>query len=230
MNTPQQIFKRSRRRRVGAFSLIELLSVMAVIAALSAVSIPAISSLKGGGSTNKAVADLSSTLELARTYAMANRTYVRVILGEAPASGNRMQPSIVVQSIFAANGTPAGDMTKADEWPALSKPLMLDNLKFYNGMQGASSVVDTKDDVTPMGNVSSFSRSIPGNSGQTFTGVIQFSPSGEARVSFDEAARFIKIGIDQPNGAVGLQKNPFILRLSGINGSIKILRAGELTF
>lgn len=234
MNTPPQISKRSRRPD-AAFSLIELLSVMAIIVTLSAVSMPAITSIKGGGSVNKSVADLSSTLELARTYAMANRTYVRVILSEVPAAGDRLLPSIIAQPIYAANGTAAGDMTKSDEWPSLSRPLVLDNLKMYDTMDGAATAVNTSADVTPLGRnvqgafMAPFTRALPGKGTQTFTGVIQFSPTGEARVSFDEPARFIKISLDQPKDSTnGQKKNPFILRLSGINGSIKILRAGEL--
>jgi type II secretory pathway pseudopilin PulG len=224
-------------RRSVAFSLIELLAVMAIIVTLSAVSVPALQSVKGGSSVNKAVADLSSTLELARTHAMANRTYVRVLLGEISASGSRMVPQIIAQPIYSANGSALGDMSLTDAWPSLGKPLVLDNLRVFDTMEGATPL-NTSSDVTPMGSnvqgafMSPVSRHTPGKGTLSYTGVIQFSPTGEARVSFDEPARHIKIAVDQPdagNASAGLKKNPFILRLSGMNGSIRILRAGELT-
>lgn len=235
MSYPLQISSRQHRRST-AFSLIELLAVMAIIVTLSAVSVPAIQSVKGGSTINKAVADLSSTLELARTHAMANRTYVRVLLAEVPAGVNQMLPQIIAQPIYSANGTASGDMSVATEWPALSKPLVMDDLSLFDTMDG-SAPVNTSSDVTPMGlnvlgaKMAAVSRQI-GNRNLNFTGVVQFSPTGEARVSFDEPARYIKIALDQPvagNTTAGRKKNPFILRLSGMNGSIRILRAGEMT-
>lgn len=236
MTYPPQISPRQPRRQT-AFSLVELLAVMAIIVALSAVSVPALQSVKGGSSVNKAVSDLASTLELARTHAMANRTYVRVLLAEAPAGGNQLLPQIIALPIYSANGSASGDMAQATEWPALSRPLVLDDLKVFDSME-ASSPVNTSGDVTPMGSnvkgtrMSPVSRQVGNRGTLSFSGVIQFSPAGEARVSFDEPARHIKIAVDQPlagNELEGRKKNPFILRLSGMNGSIRILRAGELT-
>lgn len=236
MSYPLQNPPWQRRRPVG-FSLIELLAVMAIIVTLSAVSVPALQSVKGGSSINKAVSDLSSTLELARTHAMANRTYVRVLLSETPAGGGQMLPQVIAQPIYSANGASAGDMADASQWPALGKPLVLENLQVFDTLEG-NSPVDTSADVTPMGGnvqgtfMTPVSRQAGGKGLRSFTGVIQFSPTGEARVSFDEPARHIKIALDQPgagNANEGLKKNPFILRLSGINGSIRILRAGDLT-
>lgn len=235
MNNPPSSFPKPLRRRV-AFSLVEILSVMAIIVALSAISVPALQSIRGGGNVNKAVADLSSTLELARTHAMANRVYVRVLLGEVPAGGSQVLPSIVALPVFSADGTLGGDMADVEAWPALGRPLVLENLQIFDSMDGVTPL-DTSGDVTPLGvNVQGefmdpVTRSVPGRGALTFAGVIQFSPSGEARVSFDEPARHIKLAIDQPaagNGQEALKKNPFILRLSGMNGSIRILRAGEL--
>lgn len=236
MSYPPQPFPRQPRRPT-AFSLVELLAVMAIIVALSAVSVPAIQSVKGGSTVNKAVADLSSTLELARTHAMANRTYVRVLLAETPASGSQLLPQLVALPIYSANGSASGDMAQPSEWPALSKPLVMDDLKVFDSMQG-SAPVNTTSDVTPMGSnvlgtvMAPVSRQVGARGTLSFTGVIQFSPAGEARVSFDEPARHIKIAVDQPtagNTVEGRKKNPFILRLSGMNGSIRVLRAGELT-
>lgn len=224
--------------RARAFSLVELLAVMAILATLSAVTIPALHSLQSGNTVNKAVADLSATLELARTYAMANRTYVRVVLSQIPAGGQKTLPTLIALPLYSADGTATGDLTDSTQWPALGRVVALENLSLFDTMQGASPV-DTRSDVTPLGaNVSgtvmpSFNRTLPGWGAVSFTGVVQFSPSGEARVCFDEPARYIKIAVDQlvPGSATqALRKNPFILRLSSVNGSIKVLRAGELVF
>ena len=45
-------------------------------------------------------------------------------------------------------------------------------------------------------------------------------------MSFTEPARYIKIAIDRPlTNTVSMKRDPFILRLSGVNGSIITLRA-----
>jgi len=79
--------------------------------------------------------------------------------------------------------------------------------------------------------MSPVSRSVPGRGEVSFTGVVQFGPGGEARVGFDEPSRHIKIAMDQPlptGGAESMKKNPFILRLSGVNGAISVLRAEDV--
>jgi hypothetical protein len=63
-------------------------------------------------------------------------------------------------------------------------------------------------------------------SGLTFTAFVQFDPSGEARVNTTELARNIKIGLDKPAPQGG--KNPFILRLSGMNGTIVVIRKEDM--
>lgn len=227
---------RSLSRRQTAFSLVELLTVIAIAATLSALSIPAMQLLKGPATVNKGVADLSRTLELARVYAMANRTHVRVLFTQIPAGNSRLVPATAALLIYSADGTDGGDITKAAEWPALNKPLYLEDVLMFDKLQGAAPN-STADDVTPAGENAQgtlavpVARELPGLGKVNFTGVIQFTPSGEARVALDEPARYIKIALDRPqpgNTTSSLRRNPVILRLSGTNGTIKALRAEDI--
>jgi prepilin-type N-terminal cleavage/methylation domain-containing protein len=63
-------------RRPNAFTLVELLVVIAIIGVLMAILIPAFNGIRGD--IPKATYDIAGTLEQARTYAMANNTYVWV--------------------------------------------------------------------------------------------------------------------------------------------------------
>ena len=62
----------------AGFTLAELLTVMAVIIVLMALAFPAFNSIKSSGDLTKGISDVAGTLELARTYALANNTYVWV--------------------------------------------------------------------------------------------------------------------------------------------------------
>jgi prepilin-type N-terminal cleavage/methylation domain-containing protein len=223
-------------QRRHAFSLIELLAVMAILATLSAVTIPAVQSLRGAGSVNRAISDLSGTLEMARAHAMANRTYVRVLLASLPASGARVTASTLALVVSPSDGTTRNsDMSDPSAWPTLSRPLVLENLGLSGSLQGAGSF-STAADATPAGSnvtgslMPAFQRGVSSFGQVTFDQVIQFGPSGEARVGFDQPARHISVGLAQndASGQPTREDNAFILRLSGVNGSIAILRDDKI--
>lgn len=223
------------RRRRG-FSLIELLAVMAILATLSAVTIPAVQSLRGSGSVNRAISDLSGALEMARVHAMANRTYVRVLFASLPAGNGRVNPSTLVLMVYAADGsTHNADMTDPATWPSQSRPLVLDNLGISDSLQGAGGLSTTSDATPSGGNVTgdmmpAFQRKVSSFGQVTFDQVIQFGPNGEARVGFDQPSRHISLGLAQmgANGEASRVENAFILRLSGVNGSINVLRDNRI--
>jgi len=60
------------------FTLIELVGVIAIIIALTALLVPAFTSIKGAGDITHAAHTIAGVFEQARTYAMANDTYVWV--------------------------------------------------------------------------------------------------------------------------------------------------------
>ena len=63
-------------RRAWAFTLVELLVVMTIIILLIGLLTPALTPLKNSQDVTTAAYNLSGVLETARTYAMANHTYV----------------------------------------------------------------------------------------------------------------------------------------------------------
>jgi prepilin-type N-terminal cleavage/methylation domain-containing protein len=67
-----------RNRRKGAFSLVELLTVLAIMSLITAFAVPAFTGVKDADNVTNASYTVSSTLQRARTYAMAHNTYVWV--------------------------------------------------------------------------------------------------------------------------------------------------------
>jgi len=195
--------------------------VIAIMAMVMAFSGPAIQALSGAGSVNKAIGDVFGVLQNARAYAMATHTYVRVAVGKVDSNPGTANPATVFLTILSKDGTL--DVADMATWPTLGKPLVLDNFLVDDTIVGTSP--DTKDDVLPSkSDISAFSRAVGGRNVSFNAGFIQFSPNGEARVTLAQPARYIKIAMDKPGAQSG--RNPFILRLSGINGAVTVLRKG----
>lgn len=220
------------RKTATGFTLIELLVVVALIVLLGALTGPALRALNGAGTVNKAIADLGGTMVLARTYAMAHHTYVRAVFSQMPASGasGLALPETLVLVIVPAGGdidqAGVGGMGDPSKWPAISRPLILPNLILQNALNAASP--STSQDLDPTQSTivsvaSPFSRQVNGLSpAPQFTACIQFGPSGQAVIVDGTPARYIKLAFDRPAPQDG--KDPFLLRISGINGSIDVLR------
>jgi prepilin-type N-terminal cleavage/methylation domain-containing protein len=215
------------------FSLIEILSVIAIISLLATFSIPALQSLAGSASVNTAIGNLSGTFEMARSYAMSHRTYVRLGMTGVAAGSAHVNPSTLVAVIYSTDGSLANDtendMNNESKWRQLNRPLILANLWVNDSLNAAG----TANDALPSGtDFEGFTRKAGDFGPQRFTSIIQFDPTGEARILKGQFARHIKVGIDQLQNSgmavVTRNQNPFVLRLSGINGTISLLRKEDL--
>ncbi|MEM6821325.1 MAG: prepilin-type N-terminal cleavage/methylation domain-containing protein [Verrucomicrobiota bacterium] len=233
VNDHSKLGKLSDRRQREAFTLVELMTVIAIGGILLALSSFAIVGINGGQSLNGSISDLKSTLENARAYAMANNTYVRVAIGEVQPPASKYTATIVMP-IYSTDGTldhdTAIDMEDTLKWAFLGKPVILKSLLLYDFDTAASASITTNEDAFPLdSNISKITgRKIPFIQDTTprFDAFIQFNPAGEARVNTELPTRHIKLSFDQPDdqGHQRLNQNPFILRLSGMNGTVSVLR------
>ena len=113
------------RRPTAGFSLIELLAVMAVLAMMMALVAPALSSIKGGNDISRSAYDIATTLQEARSYAIANNTYVWVGFYEEDGSKSSTSPAtpgnggrIVVSVVASQDGTRYSDASVDGATPA----------------------------------------------------------------------------------------------------------------
>lgn len=91
----------------SGFTLVEILTAVAIMLVLMALLAPAFTGITGGRDVTKTACDIAGALEQARTYAMANNTYVWVGLFEEDGTQSSTNPSTagigrVVMSVVAS--------------------------------------------------------------------------------------------------------------------------------
>jgi len=212
----------SRSSRQTAFTLIELLTVLTILVAVTSLSVPAFQTVLSASKMEKAASDLSGAIELARTYAMANHTYVRMGISDATTFPGYSTPATVVVTFYPMDGTldaaGSADMADASKWQMLGKALIL------SGLQANDQLGSSTDDTPSATNIASFSRNVSSLHQVEFKSFIQCNPNGETCVSTSTPSRYIKWGWNSTN----TKSNPFVLRISGINGTISVLHKEDL--
>lgn len=107
---------RPHRQRLSAFSLVEMLVVIGIMILMMGLAIPAFNMIKGGGDVTKAAYDIAGVLEQARTYAIANNTYVWVGFfeedGATPSAAANAKPGtgrLIISVVASKDGTRYSD-------------------------------------------------------------------------------------------------------------------------
>lgn len=221
------------------FSLIELLSVMAIIGMLSAAVLPALNSIRGGGNLTKAAYDIAGVLEQARSYAMANNTYVFVGLAEVNASNDEAavgQTSGTGRLVLAAVGSRDGTRTfAASNLVALSKIRRFDNVHFDSNVPQSGNLARPAVGSSYQVGNDAFAAAdtlawplVGGPTKYTFTKIIQFDPRGTASIqsSSRNSPQWMEIGLAPAKGnqIAEADVNRAALLLDGVTGSVKIYR------
>lgn len=213
-----------RRWQAPAFTLLELLVVIAIIGMLAALTVPAVPSILGARGVAKAVEDTSGILELARTEAIARRTYVYVaFLNTTNVFGNSELRIGAVSSLDGSTNTDSSNLR------AITKALKIDKTRM------AESAGELPANVSGLATNARF---LTNTVGMAFDvgkekfpasaiGII-FSPTGEA-LSAAGSLNFIPqvdIGLVPTRGTAPQTSgnNGAVVRYSGGSGNIQIFR------
>ncbi len=206
-----------RPRKLG-FSLLELILVISVMSLMVAFSGPLISSVVLEQGMNKSVYDLRSVLQQAKSYAMAQDTYVWVGLFETDENG---YPSVVVSVVGGKSGS-VNDLTANNVQPLLKLATLRGiqlNKSDYLDLPG----VQATDNVDIMNSEYAFSQSIPGKGTPlSSAGVVVFDPRGGATVKNAQMTRYIGIGLKSGKG--NGDNNKVAIQVSGLNGEAIVYR------
>ncbi len=223
---------RSRAEAKG-FTLVELLVVVAIMALIIAASTPALRGLKGSGDFTKASGSLLDAINLARTYAVANNTYVYLGIAEiqrnqpaSTASATAGIGEIVVAIVASKDGTSSRTAgTWADNYSNGADLALVTKLQFFDQVHVATSPFPqgTGTMARPTDNVANFGsntlvdftqtpfslplgRSIGGGQ-YNFVNVIPFNPQG-APMPNGQAVEWIEIDFQPSPGSGSTAPTP----------------------
>jgi prepilin-type N-terminal cleavage/methylation domain-containing protein len=221
-------WKQSQRSRRG-FTLVELLTVIAIMALMTGAAVSAVSAIKDAGSLTRGASDLTGTLDQARSYAMANNTYVFVGLTERDGVNPDLegQGQVIVTIKGSRNGT-RDFGTGGANLQELTKIRRLENLRIADGLPNTGEL--SRPAVTDSYRVGNEAFAAPESisaRGYQFTKIIQFDPRGAASVpsSTPMIPQWIEIGLAPVRGpAAEGGENCAVLVLDGVTGSTKIYR------
>lgn len=215
--------QKNTRRKTTAFSLVELLTVVAVISVLITLVSPAISSILGTKGVGRALADVSSLLELAKTEAMSRKTYVFVGLeNTVDASGN---PELMMAAVASLDGS----AITGDNLVPLTRLVRVPNVAQVNYSdlpQSVQSITDANQDSEYVIDMSASDVSFQVGP-QTFdAAMLIISPEGELLPSVNDPVFLSRahVGVVQMRGTQPSDHDGGIVTFDGGSGAIKVIR------
>jgi len=204
----------------SAFTLVELLVVISIIGVLTMLVIPSITSIKGGGDVTKAAYDVSGALENARSFAIANNTYVWVGFYEEDGSKASTNPAtsgtgrVVISTVASKDGTMIHD--PSDSAPAaplasgtlsqLNKLIKIENahLASLDNPLGTGSPFDSRPAVGSDAN-SNYARIGDSNPPTNSKFPFQYPLAGTAQYNFVKTIQFNPRGENKVDSTYGLK-------------------------
>ena len=236
-------------REEQAFSLIELLVVIGLMGLLMSLAMPAFSSMQGAGNLSKAASDIQGVMEQARSYAMANNTYVYVGIEEVDGMNPTAAPGIgrvAIAVVASKDGTrpypqnpnTPGPLNTTNIFP-LGKALYFDNLHMTNTSSLSSVGNMTRPPaVVDLGSNNSATtfyipiNAISGAAKYSFTNVVEFDPQGVPRCQTNNSAfepsiqNYLEIPLVPAHGNVAMSNsaNQAAVQIDGVTGAARTYR------
>jgi Tfp pilus assembly protein FimT len=195
---------------------------------------PALTSLAKGNQMNQSLMELAGTLDQARQFAISRNTYVWVALFPNPNGASGDELSVVM--LASKTGTDPAPWSNYGSVPnaqidLLGRPRTFSQIRLENagtfdwgripGLAGKTPVTAGN---SPADGTAVFMVRLPGAAAAVdFSRVIQFTPSGEARVS-SSVIDVIEFGVHPTRGSVADDNNVAVLRVNGLTGQTTVYR------
>jgi len=227
------------------FTLIELLVVIGIMCLMLGLAGPAISALRGSGDLAKAAGDIQGLLEQARSYAMANNTYVYAGIAEQdgvnPTNAvgvGRVAVGIVASKtgMRAYSNTSVPGALVSNNINPLGSVKYFDNVHLTNSSKvgTGSNMTRATPDVdlgTNTNCVTTFQIPPAGTAKYSFKRVLEFDPQGVARyqtnATLDTSTKnYLEIPLMSARGNVAMtnSSNTAVIQIDGITGAVRLYR------
>ena len=208
---------KKRNFHSSGFTIIEILTVLAVASILLSLSVTAFQSLSRSSGLTAGVSNLSSLLERAQVYAMANSTYVYLGLDTTTSPGD-----MEVSTMFS----PTADSTTTSNLLPVGKSVILSKINLSTALQVQSHVTGAATGTSVVDAAASQIHSIQMQAGgKTYTCnyVIKFAPDGTATAQTNGISRWIQIGLT-PNAVASSSPNMALIQVTGLTGCVQVFR------
>jgi len=235
------------RDRSRGFTLVELLIVIGIMGMLFAMAGPALSTLKGAGDIGKASGDIQGIFEQARSYAMANNTYVYVGIQEqdgiTPTAASGVG-QVALGIVASVNGLrPYSNSPSTPSALSASNITPIGRVKYFSSLHltnwatagtNGNMARNTPPDVdlgTNTNCITTFQIPTSGTAKYTFSRVVEFDPQGVARyqtnATFDASIKnYLEIPLMTARGnkAMTNSSNAAAIQIDAITGGIRLYR------
>jgi Tfp pilus assembly protein FimT len=190
---------------------------MAIMGLMLVLVVPVTSALRGAGSVNDATLNIALILEQARSYAMANNTYVWVGFTDGTSNGT---PRVVVSAVAGTSGL-ASDISSSATYRPVIKVKSFENVRIQPEVSPALAGREIADNVSDS-SIGTFTQRVA-NTDTQFRQVIQFDPKGSARIKASQS-RWIEMGLQPSQSSASANENVTAFQIAGLTGQVNVLR------
>lgn len=201
----------------AAFSLVELLCVVALLGIVASLVAPSLGSISASSKRTRFLTDLSGMFETARQYAVTKNTYVWVAFNSNSAD-QELQAAIIASRTGLAQGYGPDDAVWAPAVINLGKGID-PNYQIVTRLLSLGNFQLEKGEKTSFAPGPKFTLQKGSAAPQQLDRVVQFSPSGEAKVGPGLQAQLIFEG-GASNGPMAKVRDRF--RINGPTGLFRM--------
>jgi len=229
----------------SAFTLVELLLVMTIMAVLSSLVVASLNGILGN-TFEQSVSDFSETMEQARSYAMANNTYVYVGVSEVDAASTAATPAAgngLVAVAIAASKDGTDGFNGGTTWAGSGSLVAISKLKLFRNVHLPTTQLTYAGNMSrPVNNSNYFLGSATcvattpfswpltaATPTYNFTKVIRFGPHGDATIqgAANQTVDWIEVGMQPIHGnAISSvsANNVTAIQIDGMTGTVRTYR------
>lgn len=212
------------------FSLVELLSVIGIVTVVAAASLPMVASMTKAQNVNSGVQIVGGVLDQARQYAISKNTYVWVVFNMAATNDPSDYSSVAI--LASKSGADSldwattklsfpGTVSPASDLELVGKVRNLASVRFGDAPTVSIGSLPTE---TAVAFATVDIDIVIAGATHTFTKAIQFTPTGEARMS-DALNRYMDLALlPLAVPSHGEAPNQAVIRVGGITGKTNIYR------